>query len=69
MLFAAIHAFTASLLVEDPLMSYDSSDGRLIDYENAQGVISFVMGLIFIFIIMAGPMKHKLINSIVFIII
>lgn len=69
MLFAAIHAFIASLLVEDPLMGSNSTDGKLIDYENAQGVISFVMGLIFIFIIMAGPMKHRLINSIVFIII
>jgi len=67
MLFAAIHAFIASLLVEDPLMGNNSTDGKLIDYENAQGVISFVMGLIFIFIIMAGPMKHRFVKSIVFI--
>lgn len=59
MLFGTIHAFLTSLLLENSLMSYFSTDGKLIDYEIAQGIMSFVMGFILISIVMAGPMKHE----------
>jgi len=70
MLFTVIHAFIVSLFLENPLMSFNAEEnGKLTDFDNAKGVFSLVMGLVLIFIVMAGPMKHKLLNSIVFIVL
>ncbi|KAL4487196.1 hypothetical protein ABPG72_017915 [Tetrahymena utriculariae] len=67
MLFVIIHAFLTSLLLENPLMGWYTLDGKLIDYEITQGIMSFVMGFVLIFIVMAGPMQQNIVLSAIFI--
>lgn len=68
MLFAFIHAILTSLLLESSLMSFNTVDGKLVDYEIVEGTMSFVMGIVLISIVMAGPMDHTLIKSTCFIV-
>ncbi|EAR99769.2 adenylate/guanylate cyclase domain protein (macronuclear) [Tetrahymena thermophila SB210] len=67
MLFVTFHAFLTSLLLENPLMGNYTLDGKLIDYEITQGIMSFVMGIVLIFIVMAGPMQQSIVLSTIFI--